>query len=353
MRVAEVPLDAIDAGLIGRWADLSSRAVEPNPFFEPDFVLPAFRHLRDDRHIPALLIADNSDRLDACIPIVRTDGWRRLPRVTLGTWMHDYCFVGTPLVDPENPSGTVRDLVHGAVTGPFLALDWVTTPPGSALDSALRGADSPCVVYEQFTRAALEPRADGPSALPISSQRRHRLRRLARRLGDDVGGDVRVTNETDGPTIERFLELERSGWKGRAGTAMACRSGHHEFFREVCSRFDATGRLRVDTLMAGDRAAAMVCSLLAGHRRFLFKAAFDERLARFSPGTQVLVASCDGATVPIDSCAAPTEHWLDDLLPHRRTVRTLLFPPSGRFDGVAAGALRSAVWLRDHVRKAP
>jgi hypothetical protein len=93
----------------------------------------------------------------------------------------------------------------------------------------------------------------------------------------------------------------------------------------------------------------MVCSFLAGGTRFLFKSAFDEQLARFSPGTQLLIASCDGTTTPIDSCG--TAHWLDDVFPHRRPVRTLLFPPAGRLDALTAFGLRGFLWARDGLRR--
>ncbi len=45
MTARVVPLADVDAALTERWRELSQVAVESNPFGEPDFVLPAARHL--------------------------------------------------------------------------------------------------------------------------------------------------------------------------------------------------------------------------------------------------------------------------------------------------------------------
>jgi len=80
---------------IGAWRDLAGRALEPNPFFEPDFVLPAARR-RDQRGV-GLLIAEDENGWVACLP-VRPRRWRSLPVPALGAWCHSHCFLGTPLI---------------------------------------------------------------------------------------------------------------------------------------------------------------------------------------------------------------------------------------------------------------
>ncbi len=46
---------------------------------------------------------------------------------------------------------------------------------------------------------------------------------------------------TDGPAseaaVDTFLELEKSGWKGRAATAMGSAPEHEAFFRTLCRTF--------------------------------------------------------------------------------------------------------------------
>src|ERR1035441_9764338 len=82
------------------WRDLAERSVEPNPFYEADFLVPASRHLRNGKKAQ-LVVAEAAGRFHACLP-VRSIGLRMIvssPVIT--SWQHLYCYLGTPLVAPE------------------------------------------------------------------------------------------------------------------------------------------------------------------------------------------------------------------------------------------------------------
>jgi hypothetical protein len=104
----------LSAGDIRRWASLASASIEPNPFFEPAFVLAAAEHL-GDRDL-SLLVVESADRWMACLPVrrVRLAG---VP-VALRRWCHAYCFLGTPLLDADAPEAAARGLVDLALAGP-------------------------------------------------------------------------------------------------------------------------------------------------------------------------------------------------------------------------------------------
>jgi len=104
----------LSAGDIRRWASLASASIEPNPFFEPAFVLAAAEHL-GDRDL-SLLVVESADRWTACLPVRRL----RLAGVpvALRSWCHAYCFLGTPLLDADAPEAAARGaLVDLALAG--------------------------------------------------------------------------------------------------------------------------------------------------------------------------------------------------------------------------------------------
>jgi len=119
----------------------------------------------------------------------------------------------------------------------------------------------------------------------MSGQLRRQLRRNERRLREQgmvpisvgPGGDI-------GEEIERFLELEASGWKGREGSALAASSANLEFGRTVLREAHRRGRLQMVGLDCGDRPVARRCSLLAAEGSYAFKTAYDESYAAYSPG---------------------------------------------------------------------
>lgn len=82
------------------WRDLAGRAAEPNPFFEPDCLLAAGRHLPGAADIH-LAIAEEAGRFFACVPIGLSLRWSRLPvRVMQARAECTAVVLASPLVDP-------------------------------------------------------------------------------------------------------------------------------------------------------------------------------------------------------------------------------------------------------------
>ena len=111
---------------------------------------------------------------------------------------------------------------------------------------------------------------------------------MGRALARELGAELEVVDETaSAGAVEAFLELERSGWKGQHQTALASDNDHAAFFTSICAALSEQGRLELLCLRAGDRRVAMKCNIYAGEGGFCFKIAYDEQLARFSPGVQL------------------------------------------------------------------
>ncbi len=173
-----------------------------------------------------------------------------------------------------------------------------------------------------------------------------------RRLLEAEVGVLGVRDHTvdeEGPA--RFLELERSGWKGRTGTAMACDPDHARLFVDLCRGWERAGRLQLLALQSDERVVSMKCNVHAGAGTFCFKIAFDEELARFSPGVQLEIANIErfhrGKSGWMDSCATPTNSMINRLWEHRRRLQTLVVSPSGSRGGIGHGMWRAARGARD------
>jgi len=319
---------------VDAWRDLAGRSLEPNPFFEPDFALPARRHL-GSRHV-ALLVRRVRGYWLACLP-VQTLGKR--PLSLLGSWKHPYCFLGTPLVDRDSGEESVLALVEhvaGLGRGSMLALRGAGD---DLLMSSLRTAAAECglhtVFSRDFERATLERRPAGDYLEGRRAHHRRELARLRRRLSDELGAEAELRDRAGDPSaVEDFLSLEASGWKGREGTALASHPAHADFFRDVCCGFAAQGRLQLLSLEADGRPVAMKCNLRAGDTSFCFKIAHDEGLQRFSPGVQleaenVGVFHNGGTQRLMDSCADHDNEMINRLWPDRRRIVTLMLAGRG------------------------
>ena len=107
-----IGLPDLDQSEIAAWSDLAARAVEPNPFFEPDFVLPAARGLGEWEDVSIIVLREDGEWV-ACMPVRLYPRWHSLPLTVVATWAHSYCFLGTPLVDAATPRGIRAGLCGG------------------------------------------------------------------------------------------------------------------------------------------------------------------------------------------------------------------------------------------------
>jgi CelD/BcsL family acetyltransferase involved in cellulose biosynthesis len=307
-------------------------------------VLPAARALPGGDEVQVLVIRDRHGWL-AALPVRQYRRYRRVPGRSLASWRHRYCFLGTPLVSPRDPSSTLTELIVGGVAnGSCLVLDWIDAdgPLAAPLTDALATAGR-SVEIERFERPALYHLVDG-AYLENAASAGHRAdyRRLRRRLERSVGALSLRDESADPEAPARFMKLESSGWKQAAHTALAT-SGHGRLFTEMCAAFASAGRLELLALVGDDEPIAMACNLIGGDTVYGFKVAYDERFRRDGPGMQLMISSLDHfhelGMRRLDSCAAADSAWASRLFPGRRPLRTVVATPRS-----VRGAARSATW---------
>jgi CelD/BcsL family acetyltransferase involved in cellulose biosynthesis len=321
------------------WRDLAERSVEPNPFYEADFLVPASRRLRNGKRV-VLVVAEEAGRFHACLP-VRSISLPMIVSPVITSWQHFYGYLGTPLVAPERAVealSCILTTLRGRGLWPRAVVFELFGDDGPAASYLRRAADDlGLTVHVQATgeRGIFRFQDNKAGALP--TRRVAGWERQWRRLRSDLG-EPNVVDRAgcrDGPTD--FLAMEASGWKGKAGTALDCRAGDAAFYREVTARFAASGRLRLYSLEAGGKKLAMDTNLCVNGVLFGWKIAYDERFASYGPGAQLQLQIFDLARQEglrwIDSCSdAGNDHHLR-FFPDRRRIATLVIGGNGRMEG--------------------
>lgn len=326
------------------WEALARRALEPNPFLEPDYVIAALQHLSGPGERPGVIFvwrnAGAERELAGLIAISRPPRSLRLPVRCFSSWAHQHAFLGTPLLDRRCPEDSLRALVDWARgpqrPGRLLRMERVASdgPFWRALQAAA-GRDCRILTTQtQHRPLFVRPESgdfDRYYRASASGTRRRRYRGLGQQLAER--GRVVYTEVTDpdacGRMMEQYLELEARGWKGRAGTAMAARPEEREFCREVMRGFATRRRFRVLALQLDGRPIAIRSSLQSGSANFCFKTSFDPEFAHYSPGVlleieQLRRMTCDPSLDWSDSCAASESTPLTWLWTERREIRSLL-----------------------------
>ena len=126
-----------------------------------------------------------------------------------------------------------------------------------------------------------------------SSKRLKKLRSTIRKL--EKLGHLEHLSYMDGIPSDQlqclcdgFLDLERSGWKGRKKTALASLGKTRTFFEKSITGMNETGDVRIDCLTLDGKLIGCLISLLAGDEGCIWKIAFDENLHIYSPGVVLL-----------------------------------------------------------------
>jgi len=115
MKTFVVPLREVQAGDVQRWRELAAVALEPNPFFEPEYLLPQARALGELNQV-ALAVATDGDAWIGCMPIRRRRSWRRIPLPNSSIWRGAPALpalVGTPLISSVHPHDAAAALRPG------------------------------------------------------------------------------------------------------------------------------------------------------------------------------------------------------------------------------------------------
>ena len=351
------PALAVDARLIAAWDALAQSASEPNAFGQSWFVTSALNHLCGDRDVQIAQVWRGDARLIGLIPLTRYSRYGRMPARHVSNWTHYQSFMGTPLIARGHEALFWCSLIKALdasdwATG-FLSLTGLAEHGAvhKGLCTAAAALGRRAATVHRFERALLASELDGEAYLNayVRPKKRKEYRRQANRLADL--GTVNFSRLSDPSMLadwcQTFLTLEAASWKGRKGAALANFSGTAQFFRDVISGAHAYGRLDFQRLDLDGRAIAMLINFRTPPGSWSFKIAYDENLARFSPGVLIELENLsyilgDPQIDWMDSCAAPDHPMINSLWGERRAIIQVTVQLSGAKRSAIFHACRAA-----------
>lgn len=331
--------------LISPWRRLVASAAEPAIAATPGWLLPMYRHADPQDHGAATIaiLGRTADCLAGIFPLQHQRARWLLPVSCLTTWSNEFCFSGLPLVSAEDPAvslqlalETARDTFAARAVlfekvpanGPFMA----------ALQQLSRDSGLPHTIVDAFERAGLETGHDFETWFNDNFKRKKRkeLRRLRTRLGE--------TGRLESLTFQRgddlsawaddFLALESAGWKGRAGTALACSDHMSGFLQTALAMLHANGELVFWKLVLDGKPLAMLFAMLSGDQAWLGKIAYDEAFSKFSPGVLLILDATAGLLARdgirlVDSSAVPDHPMINHIWRDRISINDVLIATPG------------------------
>jgi CelD/BcsL family acetyltransferase involved in cellulose biosynthesis len=326
------PPDGLTPADNARWDELGRDPASPSIFAQPWFTRAGLVHCAAGRRVRIAVVRDTAGDWLGVLPIVSRLRYGKAPFPHWSAFAHPNQFRGTPLVRRGHALRFWQTLLAGLDGRGFgrLALQLNSLPLGDDVTLALlrccEDANRTCKIDRQYARAVLLPdQPEDPETLKGS--RRRRIASLERKAERELGPlEWRVSAGAGAiePALARFLELERAGWKGEAGSAMASVSGTSAFFAAVAGAAAAAGRIEITELLARGRLLAASVHFTGTHEGFGYKMAYDEALGAYGPGLLLLhrLTAHFRATAMrrIDSCCAPGQEPIGSLWPERMNL---------------------------------
>ncbi len=331
------------------WDQLSGQATEPNPFCERWYLQSALEALDKDFTVRIATIW-SGEQILGLVPLYRSTKYGGLPLHSWQNWLNHNAFLGTPLVREGwekcfwdnllfELDGTPEQSLFAHFTG--IHVDGVLA---KALVQSSSRKDRRVELVHREERALLEGGLTPEAYLEanLRGKKRKELRRQQNRLSEI--GQLKF-QRTDGQRgleswIDEFLELEKRGWKGANGSALACAPETEALFRNALAGAADQSKLELLALRLDGRAIAMLVNFLTPPGSFSFKTAFDEDYARYSPGVLLQIENLKllerSDILWCDSCAAQDHPMIDSIWSGRRTI--------GRYSVAIGGTARRSAF---------
>ena len=257
-------------------AALCARAA-PNPFAEPGFLLPLLDYERPRRL--RLVVARDGTRWLGFVALIAP------PLGLAHVWMSAYAALPAMAWDRDATEAALTAVLRLLREDTRLAgIVWPFVEPDSAFAAALQATEAPLALAGTRRRAALRLSGAADFDASLDPARAKKWARKAKKLK----GKLAALAGPEG--IDAFLAVERRGWKGARGTALADDARRLAFARAALDAFAREGRLDALMLRLDGAPVAAGLVLLAGDRAFYWKTAYDEAFAEASPGIQLTLA---------------------------------------------------------------
>ena len=315
MRTGGVSVEVVDRldSLEGAWEELAV-ATSASPFLYPGWIR-AWRTWFGGGAL-RVVVARRSGGLAGLVPLELRHGVLRSP-----TNSHTPAF--DLVAGDAEAAGAVaqgvlstgaRRVELGFLDGAGLGLE--------ALRSAVRSAGQRQIVRIQARAPYVRlPPSQAAYHASLSRNLRHDAERRLRRLCE--AGAVSVEIADGGERLDALLDeafgVERLGWKGARGTAIASRPELHGFYTDVARWAVERGWLRLAFLRLDGRPIAVQFDLEVGATYYSLKIGYDPAYERFAPGkllAYAMVARAVAAGAATYELLGRDEEWK-----HRFTAR--------------------------------
>ncbi|WP_456439093.1 GNAT family N-acetyltransferase [Caldithrix abyssi] len=278
--------------LKSKWAELHAKSDASNPFTSFEWIKIWLGHfLNDENACQVQVILDDREEVVGIIPLVNIH--EKHAGVTfkgLSFAANSHSFRTRLLVLPEKKQEIIKFWLEAVCQNQdFDYLRFKEFLYDETVVNILNDKKLKFSLEEPKKPPYLDLKGDWESYFGgLRGHFRRNLRRRLRNAEKEYGKiEYRVFDGSD-EELDAFvlqgLKLEASGWKGKRGSAILKSQTVKDFYFDVAHNFFRRGLLHLGGLYFGERLVAFNFSVIYEQVFYLLKVAYDESVAKFSPG---------------------------------------------------------------------
>jgi CelD/BcsL family acetyltransferase involved in cellulose biosynthesis len=304
--------------LAEEWRELCTRSVDDQPFYRPEWIRAYLRAFVPDA-VLLLLSVRLDGRLHLVLPLVRERVWLSgIPLRGLRVPANNH----PGRFDAVRSAGAEGDaaLIAACTTlsqSRWDILDFAHIPEKSTMTELIsmlsaRGSCTYSVREKPNPYVTVPSTPDLQSRLPINSRVRTKLRQARRELTSQGSLQFSRLEVAEHGALERFYQLEASGWKGREGSAIISVPQVHYFYQAIAEAAANFGYFVLYMLELNERLLAAHFSLMLAGRCYSPKVAYDESFARYAPGHLIvaeILQDCASRGISLYDITGPADEW--------------------------------------------
>lgn len=318
--------------LAAAWRDLCLKAFDDEPFYRPEWIAAHVRAFTPHAKMFVITVYSGGE-LCLILPLIRDrQVISGIPVRTLSAPVnaHSCRFDAVRLAGPMGEAAIAAAWNFLKAAKGWDVLDLREVPNDGTLAALVDLAESDHMQTGRIPMRSnpcvpIPPASEISKRLPQNSRLRGKLRQVRR---DAVAqGELRLRRVTvaQREDLNRFYELEASGWKGEAQSAIKADAKTRQFYDEIANSAEWFGYLSMYFLELNEQLLAAHLGLCYRDVYYSPKLAYDETFKQFAPGHLIIssiLEDCAARGVHLYDITGPDDEWklrwTDSLRPRSR-----------------------------------
>jgi hypothetical protein len=321
MRIDLIPANQWHTISLQEWNHLSEVSVIPNPFYERWCLGPAINNLGGDLEIYIACGYDDGE-LQVLCPVVINKPYPFLQQVEV--WRHPHCSLSSPLISDIEILPEFLTCLLNTFSSPILRIS--NHPKAEVARKEQKNH-----IIDRHQRAAQDLGITWEAYLDQHLGRKQlKYKKILNRIENNFGAKYQNVSTGNLTTwLNRFVVVESTGWKYKAGTSLSQNDGELGYYSDCIKLGQIENKIEFQSIVSQSHDIAISFRFVTHNQCFEIKTSYHGDFKKYSPGIALelynLKDMFEGGCEYADSCTDEDNAVVNRLWQQRRELLSAVF----------------------------